>query len=270
MAPWVEVDDAADARLADYRHLKDAAAHRAGAVVVEGVLALQALLASGHAVRSVLLSRARAATLAGELGPALEATGAPVYVAPRDVLAAVAGFDVHRGVLASAQRWELPTAESLLATAARVVVAEALGDLENVGALFRTAAALGAGAVLLDARTPDPRTRRAIRVSLGHVLRLPFARLVPWPEALGEVRAAGFTVAALTPGPGAEDLDDAGLDAVGRLALLVGAEGPGLSAGALAGADRRVRIPMAAGADSLNVATATAVALHVARPRGAS
>jgi tRNA G18 (ribose-2'-O)-methylase SpoU len=155
------------------------------------------------------------------------------------------------------------------AAAPRLLVLEGIADQENLGALFRNAAALGAGGVLLDPRCADPLYRRSVRVSLGNVLAVPFARAEPWPQVLEELAADGVDVVALTPAA-AGTLASAGLHRAERLALVVGAEGPGLSAGALGACPRQVRIPMAAGVDSLNVATAAAVALHAAlRPDGA-
>jgi tRNA G18 (ribose-2'-O)-methylase SpoU len=152
----------------------------------------------------------------------------------------------------------------LLATARRLLVCEGVNDHENLGALFRNAAALGADAVLFGDRCADPLYRRSVRVSMGHVLRVPFAPLPGWPSGLAELRHAGFTVLALTPRHPSVPLSE--VDAADRLALLVGAEGPGLSESALAAADARVHVPMAEGVDSLNVATAAAVALYALRP----
>jgi tRNA G18 (ribose-2'-O)-methylase SpoU len=172
-------------------------------------------------------------------------------------LSQVVGFRVTRGVLASADRPPPPEVGALLAAARRVVVLEALNDFENLGALFRNAAAFGVDAVLLDPQCADPLYRRSVRVSMGHVLQVPFAVLPgAWPGSLA--RLDGFTTVALTPG-GSTLLR--AVPPLERWAVLLGAEGPGLTDGALARADLRVRIPMAAGVDSLNVATAAAVAL---------
>jgi tRNA G18 (ribose-2'-O)-methylase SpoU len=164
-------------------------------------------------------------------------------------------------VLAAADRGELPTVEELAASAAcRLLVLEGVNDHENVGALFRNAAAFGVEAVVLDPTTADPLYRRATRVSLGHVLRVPFARAGGWPGALSDLRRAGWSVAALSP-TGDEPLSSLVADLPPKLALLVGSEGDGLSPSALDQADRSVRIPMASGVDSVNVATAAAIAL---------
>lgn len=258
--------------LDDYRHLDDPprrrqVERRGGFFVVEGLLALDALLASPYPVRSVLAARRREARVRALVGDR-----APVVVRTDDEVAAVAGFAFHRGVLAAADRLPLPDPEEVLRAARLVAVVEGVGDHENLGALFRNAAAFGVDAVLLDPTTADPLYRRSVRVSLGHVLRVPWTRLTPWPGALAGLRGHGFTVVALTPAPDAEPVA-ALATAVGagpgppsedrpRLALVVGAEGPGLTPAALSAADRRVRIPLAPGVDSLNVATAAAVAFH--------
>jgi tRNA G18 (ribose-2'-O)-methylase SpoU len=177
-------------------------------------------------------------------------------------MAEVVGFHLNRGVLAVADRAAPPDVRALLRDARLVAVLEGVGDHENLGALFRNAAALGVDAVLLGPRCSDPLYRRSVRVSMGHVLRVPFAELPgPWPASMALLRAAGLRVAALTPAAGALPLASAGL-AGERVALLLGAEGPGLTDEALDAADVRVRIPMAAGVDSLNVATAAAVAFY--------
>lgn len=215
---------------------------------MEGLLAVEQLAASDLVVRSVLVTPERLARLPDGLG-------APVLVADLDVLRATVGFDLHRGVVASAERPAPLDPADLVGGADRILVTERVNDLENLGSLFRAARAFGCDAVLLDPETADPLARRPVRVSLGHVLRVPFARLRPWPSGLSVVRDAGLEVVALTPGGGPMRLPT-------RAAFLVGAEGPGLSAGALAAADRQVRIDMAPGVDSVNVATAGAIVLH--------
>ncbi len=269
VAPMIPVDDPNDPRLADYRHLRDAELRRSveggdghGIFVAEGVQVVRRLLASAYPVRSLLLLPSRAAALQDALG----AEPAPAYVASRAVLGAVAGFDVHRGALAAADRVPLPEPAQLVSGAGRLLVLEGIGDHENLGALFRSAAALGADGVLLDPRSCDPLYRRSVRVSMGAVLHLPLTRLAPWPASLGWLRAAGFTLLALSPAADAEPIDRLDPPPSVRVALLLGAEGPGLSPGALAVADRRVRIPMSARADSLNVAAAAAIALWALRP----
>jgi tRNA G18 (ribose-2'-O)-methylase SpoU len=229
--------------------------------VVEGRLALEAVLASPYPLVSVLVLRRRLRVLDDLALP----PGVPVYVAGDDVMSGIAGFDVHRGLLGVARRMPLVSAQELLdrgLSSPLVVVVEGVNDQENLGAIFRNAAAFGAGAVLADPTCADPLYRRSVRVSLGLVLRVPFARLEPWPGGLDLLKGAGFLLLALTPCPEAERIEAVATELHGRkVALVVGAEGPGLSPAVLR-ACRRVRIPLAPGIDSLNVASATAVALH--------
>jgi tRNA G18 (ribose-2'-O)-methylase SpoU len=231
--------------------------------VVEGARSVGQLLNSEWPLRSLLLRPERVDALSDAV-QAFERRGAPVYVAGAAVFDRIAGYPVHRGVLALAGRRAPPDPVSVLAGVNTAVVVEAVNDHENLGAIFRNAAALGGGAILLDPQCCDPLYRRAIRVSVGQVLRVPFARLEPWPGALDCLAGWGFSLVALDPGA-PEPLDV--LPRRGPTALLVGGEGPGLSEAARQAAARRVRIPMAAGVDSLNVATAVAIALHhLARP----
>jgi tRNA G18 (ribose-2'-O)-methylase SpoU len=214
---------------------------------------------AGYPARSLLVSPQRAA----DLDARLLGLDCPVRVASFEVLQAVTGFHVHRGVLASFGRLPLPTAEQVVATARRVVVMEEVTNHTNLGAVFRSAAGLGMDAVLLGPRSCDPLYRRAVRVSMGQVFAVPYAVLDRWPEGLGDLRVAGFRVLALTPDPAATPLDAVALGDDDRAALVLGAEGPGLTEQAMAASDERVRIPMAAGVDSLNVAAAAAVACWV-------
>jgi tRNA G18 (ribose-2'-O)-methylase SpoU len=254
------VSDPADPRLDDFRSLMDADVRpdRRGIVIAEGVNVVQRLAASPYSMRAVVGVPARIEALR----PVLEPLQVPLYSVDKWLLSDVVGFRVTRGVLASADRPAPLDAADLVRPARRVAVLEGLNDFENLGALFRNAAAFGIEAVLLDARCADPLYRRSVRVSMGHVLRVPFAVLPdPWPAALDVLRE--FTVLALTPDPTAVALRDVAVPE--RWAVLLGAEGPGLSVAALAAADLRVRIPMADGVDSLNVATAAAVAFaHLA------
>jgi tRNA G18 (ribose-2'-O)-methylase SpoU len=231
-----------------------------GVFVVEGKLALEAVLASHYPLRSVLVLQRRLSALDNLNLP----VSLPVYVAAEDVMASVTGFDVHRGLLGIAGRLPAIAPRDLLAHMASplVMVVEGVNDQENLGAIFRNAAAFGAGAVFLDPTCSDPLYRRSVRVSLGHVLRVPFSRLEPWPGSLQQIVEAGFELLALTPRPGADPIEAVSYELQGsRVALVVGAEGRGLSPEVLAMC-RRVRVPMAPGVDSLNVAAATAVALH--------
>jgi tRNA G18 (ribose-2'-O)-methylase SpoU len=285
--PLIEVADPADPRLDLYRNLNDPAGpiRRAGtgsAFVVEGRLAVERLLSSRYSVRSLLVDDHQVTAVAG-LVSATRARGAPVFVGSRAFVADTVGFALHRGVVAVANRPSPARAGRLLADAARppvptglvplVAVLEGLNDHENIGALFRNAAAFGVAGVLLDPTCADPLYRRSVRVSVGHILHMPFARLEPWPDGLDLVRGVGFVVAALAPRPPA----DSGVPAVSLaqlknqmdgpddpvgVALLLGAEGPGLTDDALAAADVVVPIPILDRVDSLNVATAAAIAFH--------
>lgn len=269
------IADPEDPRLAMYRGLTDAALRRRvegehGVFVVEGARSLRTLLASAYPLVSLLLRPERLTGLADMVAEA-QAQGAPVYVAGRQVFDGIAGFPVHRGVLALARRLPQQDPMAVLAEVSAAVVVEGVNDHENLGAIFRNAAALGAGAVLLDPSCCDPLYRRAVRVSMAQVLHLPFGRLAPWPDALSSLRTAGFMVLALDPAA-PETIDAVALgpaevggvepDRPARLAVLVGAEGRGLSEGARRAASHRARIPMRPGVDSLNVATALAIALH--------
>jgi tRNA G18 (ribose-2'-O)-methylase SpoU len=231
--------------------------------VAEGTMVLRSLVTSTYRVRAVLASVPRAHQVEGIVA----GVDAPLYVADPEVLARAAGFAVHRGVVALGERRPFPLPTHLAEHGRLLLVAEGVGDHENLGALYRNAAAFGVDGVLLDPATVDPFYRRSLRVSMGHVMHVPTAREVDWPGGVARLRALGWTVLALTPAADAEPIgrvvDD--LDRLAsplRVALMVGAEGPGLSAGALGAADRRVRIPMVATVDSVNVATAAAIALH--------
>jgi len=262
VAERICVEDPADPRLDDFRDLTvaDRRPDRPGgrgAVIAEGVVVVRRLLASQYPVRSVLGVAGRVEDLRTDLA----GYDVPAYVVTAQVMSDVVGFHLNRGVLAVAGRGSRPPLEAVLA-AGRLLVLEGINDHENLGSLFRNAAALGVGGVLLGARCADPLYRRSVRVSMGHVLGLPFAELPEWPEGLGRLQATGHTLLALTPHADAVPLR--GIDPAGhsRTALLVGAEGPGLSDAALAAADVCVRIPMVGAVDSLNVATAAAVACH--------
>jgi tRNA G18 (ribose-2'-O)-methylase SpoU len=256
--PPVTVGDPADPRLADYLELADPAARRRRErdelFVVEGVTAIGRLLDSTHRVRSVLVTPRAHARLADRL----DGLSAPVYVASPDVVAATVGFNLHRGAVAAADRRPLPPVADVLVGAWCVAVLEGLNDAENLGAIARSARALGVNALVLDPTCIDPYYRRIVRVSMGEVLLLPIARATRWPNDLETIRTAGFSILALTPDPAAESVW--GLDVRDPVALLLGAEGPGLSSEVLAAADRRVRIPIDPAVDSLNVGHAAAIA----------
>jgi tRNA G18 (ribose-2'-O)-methylase SpoU len=265
VAPIVAVDDPADVRLADFAGLRRRSPSPAdGYFVAEGALVIRQLLDSPYPLRSLLVTD-RGLRL---LDPDLARIDVPVYVASQEVIDTVAGFHYHRGALASADRMPLPDPDTLAAGGDLVVVAEGVGDHENLGAIFRNAAAFGARPVLLGPGCGDPLSRRCVRVSMGQALRVAHSRLDGWPGAVTRLRDLGFEVLALTPAADAEDVRS--VEARPRQVLLVGSEGVGLTAAAMAAADRRVRIAMAPDVDSLNVATAAAVALHhLARPPAA-
>jgi tRNA G18 (ribose-2'-O)-methylase SpoU len=254
-----QITDPGDDRLGDYRALTDLELRTRweppnGLFIAEGELVLRRALRAGYAPRSYLVDAKRTAQLDDLPGDA------PVYAATPEVLEQATGFHVHRGVLASFHRLPLLAADDVLATARRVAILEDVNNHTNIGAVFRGAAALGIDAVLLSPTCADPLYRRSVRVSMGEVFAVPYARLDPWPDGLDRVRAAGFTVLALTPAPDAVPMQHLSTEQRSRAALLLGAEGPGLSRHALAASDVPVRLPMRRGVDSLNVAAAAAVA----------
>ena len=260
MAELVRVESASDPRLADYVGLRDVQLRRRleterGLFIAEGEKVVRRAIEAGHRPRSFLMA---ARWLDGLTDVLERASDVACYVVSEALAEEVTGFHVHRGALAALHRRPLPPIESVLAAARRVVVLEDVVDHTNVGAIFRSAAALGFDAAALSPRCADPLYRRSIKVSMGAVFALPYARFDSWRDAMQLLRTSGFTTLALTPDPDAEDL--ATLDPPDRPALLVGAEGDGLSRRWLDSADRRVRIRMAGGIDSLNVAAATAVA----------
>jgi tRNA G18 (ribose-2'-O)-methylase SpoU len=259
----VTVDDPADPRLADYVALTDVELrkHREvteGLFVAEGERVVRRALTAGYAPRSVLL----APRWLERMADVVEALDAPVYLAPEDVLERVSGYRVHRGPLAAMHRPVLPEPDELLRGAGRVLVLEDVVDHTNVGAVFRTAAAFGLDAVLLSPRCADPLYRRAVKVSMGAVLTLPWTRLRDWYAAPDLLRGAGRSVLALTPAPDAVPLTDVPGTVLRHCALLLGTEGDGLSGHWQDAADLRVRIPIAPGVDSLNLAAAAAVACY--------
>lgn len=273
MAGPIRIDDPGDPRLEDYRTLTDPALRKRyeaerGVFIVESALAVEGLVASPHAAatRSVLVGERRLARMADAV-EALAAHGAAVYTAPAAVLEATAGFPLHRGVVAAVDRPAPLDPAALTASARTVLAVEGVNDHENLGALFRSAAAFGVDAVLLDPTCADPWYRRCVRVSMGHVLQVPHARGV-WPDDLSRLVADGWRVEALTPGA-ADLLHTRPVPTADeRVAVVVGAEGPGLDAATLAAPGvTPVRIAMAPGVDSLNVAMAATVALaHLRAP----
>jgi len=269
--------DPTDERLADYVSLTDVALRSRhepskGLYIAESSTVLRRALGAGHRPRSVLLSPRWLPDLVTMLASLPDdGTSVPVYVAEPDVLAAITGFHVHRGALASMHRPPLASVHDLLSAARggtgarRVAILEDIVDHTNVGAIFRSAAGLGVDAVLVTPRCADPLYRRSVRVSMGTVFQVPWTRLETWPGGLADLRAAGFTVAALALADDAVSLDDLVAAPPEHLALMLGTEGDGLSRGAVEAADVVVRIPMAGGVDSLNVAAASAVAFWATR-----
>ncbi len=262
----VPIVDPADPQLRDYTGLTDVTLRRLteprdGLYIAESTKVIERALAAGHQPRSVLLQQ----KWLDELQPLLVGFDIPVFLASQDVLEAITGFVMHRGALASMHRPVLPDPAELLRDARRVVVLEDIVDHTNVGAIFRAVAGLGADAVLVTPRCADPLYRRSVRVSMGAVLQVPWTRLSEWPDAASQLHDAGFTIAALALDEGAVTLDAFVADPPERVALLLGTEGDGLSAGALEGSDVVVTIPMARNVDSLNVAAASAVALWALR-----
>jgi tRNA G18 (ribose-2'-O)-methylase SpoU len=250
------VDDPRDPRLADYRNLPGQRGTR-GILIAEGRLVVQKLLAAPRVrARSVVATAAALQELRDVLQPAT-----PVYVVTRELARVLVGYDFHRGCLAAGELDPLPSPEALAAAPARLVLAlERVTGPDNLGAIFRNAAAFGVDGVLLSPGCGDPLYRRAIRASMGATLEVPFAHSSDWVGDLARLRAAGFALIALTPRREATDIAALGPPPA-RFALLLGTEGDGLGREAQGAADVRVRIPMAAGVDSLNVATACGIAL---------
>jgi tRNA G18 (ribose-2'-O)-methylase SpoU len=267
--PVIAITTADDPRVLDYRAVREPdLVRRRGLFIAEGRLVVARLLAlPGYTIRSILVSEAGLAALRAQAADCLDARpGLPLYLAAPVVIDAIGGFHFHRGCLAIAERPPAQDADVIIGAAAPghpLVIVEALAQADNVGSILRNAQAFGAAGVLLDPATVDPLYRKALRTAMGAALVVPSARLEPWPEALSRVREAGVLIAALTPRPRAEPLRDFVATHAGRsIAILVGAEGGGLSDAVLDAADVHVRIAMAAGADSVNVATATGIALH--------
>ena len=269
------ITDPRDPRLADYVSLTDVALRRRteperGLYVAESEKVIRRALAAGHRPRSFLMAARWLTDLTDVVAQAREG-GIPVYAGDHDVIETLTGFHLHRGALAAMQRPVLPPVGELLASARRVLVLEDIVDHTNVGACFRSAAALGVDAVLVTPRCADPLYRRSVRVSMGTVFQVPWTRIEPWPRGGPEVlREHGFTVAAFALAGDAVTLDALAADPPERLALVLGTEGDGLTRHTIAAADLAVRIPMAGGVDSLNVAAACAVALWALRPGGSA
>jgi tRNA G18 (ribose-2'-O)-methylase SpoU len=263
MAELIEVVDPADARLADYRDLRDVQLRRHleaehGLFLAEGEKVVRRSVEAGYAPRSFLM----APRWLDGLHDVLDRTDAPCYVVSEELAEEVTGFHVHRGALASLHRRPLPDVAEVLTGARTVVVLEDIVDHTNVGAVLRSCAALGVDAVLLSPRCADPLYRRAVKVAMGAVFTVPWTRVDDWASALPALSGRGFTTVALTLAADAEPLEQVvrGLD---RVALVLGSEGHGISPRWQQAADRRAVIPMRPGVDSLNVAAAAAVACYV-------
>ncbi|GAY14420.1 RNA methyltransferase [Mycobacterium sp. shizuoka-1] len=260
----IDITDPADPRVDDFRDLNSVDRRPdlpsgKGLVIAEGVLVAQRMIASRFTPHAFLGTGRRLDELAGDL----IGVRAPFYRASAEVMADVVGFHLNRGVLAAARRPAELTPAEVLEGARTVAVLEGVNDHENLGSIFRNAAGLGVDAVLFGTGCADPLYRRAVRVSMGHALLVPFARAHQWPGDLGDLRERRFRLLAMTPDPAAQTLAEAmvGL-AEQKVAVLVGAEGPGLTETAMRASDVRVRIPMSRGTDSLNVATAAALAFY--------
>jgi tRNA G18 (ribose-2'-O)-methylase SpoU len=264
--PVIEVSDPADPRLADFAHGTDVLLKNGrgphGLYIAESALVLERALKAGHSPRAVLALGNTVDEAVALVGPNL-----PIFTAATELLAELTGYVLHRGLVASVERPPLPDAATLLAGARRVVILENVVDPSNVGAIFRSVAAIGADAVLITPHCSDPFYRRAIRVSMGAVLQVPWTRVGGWadtgeqPAAIELLTASGFHLAALALNDRAVSLRDFAANPPDRIALVVGTEGGGLTPEALAAADTIVQIPMRHGIDSLNVAAAAAVAI---------
>ena len=262
MADLLPVVDADDPRLDDYRALKDSHLrkryeHELGVFVAEGPNVVRELLASDYGTKSLLLSPERA----DDLAPELAVLDAEVFVADRDLIRRIVRFDLHQGAIGCGHRRPPTAPEAVVRGARRVAVLEEMNDHENMGVVFRSARALGIDAVLLGPRSADPLYRRCVRVSMGHVLHVPFAGVGALPAGLELLVGAGLTTVALVTDADAVPIGE--LDRDRPIALLLGAEGPGLSPATVAAADVRARIPMPGPVDSLNVSVAASIAFHV-------
>jgi tRNA G18 (ribose-2'-O)-methylase SpoU len=267
MATLVEISDPADPRLADYRDLRDVELRKNleaehGLFLAEGAKVVRRAVQAGFSPRSFLM----APRWLDGLADVIATTDAPCYVLSEALAEEVTGFHVHRGALASLERRPLAPVAEVLAGARSVLVLEDIVDHTNVGAIFRSGAALGFDAVLLAPRCADPLYRRSVKVGMGAVFTMPWTRLPDWVDALPSLSAAGFTTVALTLAPDSRPIEEAvaGLE---KVALVLGSEGHGLSSRWEQAADLRATIPMRAGIDSLNVAAATAVACYVTARR---
>ena len=257
----VRIDDTNDQRLGDYRNIPDRdLLARRGIFVAEGRLVVRRLLESPWPTRSVMVTDTAVASIRDLLDrrPTLS-----VYCVPQSVMNSVVGFDIHRGCLAIGERGSARAWQEVAADARRMVALEAVGNADNVGAVFRASAAFGGDAVLLGPSSVDPLYRKALRTSMGAVLTVPFARAEPWPAALHDLRKGGVALVGLTPSPASRPIREVVADIGSTPVVLVfGHEGDGVTADALAACTHHARIPITEAVDSLNVATAAAIALY--------
>ena len=260
--PVYAIDDLADARLDEYRNIPDPdLVTRSGLFVAEGRLVVRRLLLeSVLQTRSVMVTRNACESLEAAFRARPDV---PVYVVPQALIGRITGFNIHRGCLAVGDRPRQAPWLDIAAPATTIVALERVANADNVGGVFRNALAFGVGAVLLDPASTDPLYRKAIRTSMGASLLVPFARMEPWLDALHELRRQGVLLVALTPSAMAAPLRECAVHVRGRRAAIVlGHEGDGLTMAALAACDHHARIPMVSGVDSLNVASAAAIALY--------
>ncbi len=272
----LEIDDPQDPRIAVFQGLRDHVLRRrreqpggdmAGVFVAEGDIVVERALRAGYRLQCLLVDAKRTKAL-----PAVIDASIPVYAAGPEVLQRITGYHLHRGVLAVFERRPLLSFDEAVAGARTVAVIEAVNNPTNLGVILRCAVALGVDAYFLDPTCCDPLYRRCGRVSMGESFATPYARLDPFPDGLTPLRDAGFELLALTPHPGAVPLNELRLGNDDRVALLLGAEGPGLTEATMAACNRRVRIPMSGLTDSINVGSAAAVAFYAvaqARPAAA-
>ena len=263
MAELITIEDPQDPRLRDYVALTDVELRRRrepeeGLFIAEGEKVIRRARQAGYRMRSMLLS----SKWIDVMHDVIDEVPAPVYAVAPELAEQVTGYHVHRGALASMQRKPLPDADELLRTARRIAILEGIVDHTNIGAVYRSAAALGMDAILLSPDCADPLYRRAVKVSMGTVFSVPYAVLDPWPRALETVRDAGFSLLALTPGAGGVPLNEVPAKLLDRCAMMLGSEGSGLTTEALRAADSWVRIPMSHGIDSLNIAAAAAISFY--------
>ena len=262
----IEVDDPDDPRIAVFQGLRDHVLRRrreqpdgdmAGFFVAEGDVVVERGLRAGYRLQSMLVDAKRTKPLPEVIDPAI-----PLYAAGPEVLQRITGYHLHRGVLACFVRRELPTFDEAVAGSTTVAVMEAINNPTNLGVILRCAVGLGVDSFYLDPTSCDPLYRRCGRVSMGEAFATPYARLDPFPSGLAPLRSAGFELVALTPAPDAEPIDRLRYGPDDRVALVLGSEGPGLTAATMNACDRRVKIPMSGPVDSINVGSAAAVAFY--------